>query len=165
MFLSICIACLYQMVAESANKPAQLDEAQLEAQQASVQEIQNLRTSLNQAQTRTTELEAQVDNLQKVPSLLVYFLVFSLPTIHLFKTFVSLFSIYFTINSCPKILYFLTLSWQQSLISGQDRHNYFQIDYKLFTGVKGFYFKCWLMTNIVYDCINLIWLSVLTLLC
>ncbi|KAM9468929.1 nucleoprotein TPR-like isoform 3-T3 [Clarias gariepinus] len=54
-----------KMVAESANKPAQLDEAQLEAQQASVQEIQNLRTSLNQAQTRTTELEAQLDNLQK----------------------------------------------------------------------------------------------------
>lgn len=55
------------MVAESAGKPAQVEEAHMEAQQASAQEIQSLRTSLNQAQSRTTELEAQVDSMQKVP--------------------------------------------------------------------------------------------------
>lgn len=54
------------MVAESAGKPAQADEALKEAQQASVQEIQSLKTSLNQAQSRITELEAQVDSMQKV---------------------------------------------------------------------------------------------------
>ncbi|GAA6102968.1 nucleoprotein TPR isoform X3 [Tachysurus ichikawai] len=54
-----------KMVAESAGKPAQVDEAVMEAQQASVQEIQSLKTSLNQAQSRTTDLEAQVDSMQK----------------------------------------------------------------------------------------------------
>uniref|UniRef100_W5UJA0 Nucleoprotein TPR n=1 Tax=Ictalurus punctatus TaxID=7998 RepID=W5UJA0_ICTPU len=54
-----------KMVAESAGKPAQVEEAHMEAQQASAQEIQSLRTSLNQAQSRTTELEAQVDSMQK----------------------------------------------------------------------------------------------------
>lgn len=72
LLLSLCGALLSQMVAESAGKPAQVEEVQREAQQASVQEIQNLRTSLNQAQSRTTELEAQVDSTQKVPSLSYY---------------------------------------------------------------------------------------------
>ncbi|XP_034166487.2 nucleoprotein TPR isoform X3 [Pangasianodon hypophthalmus] len=54
-----------KMVAESAGKPAQAEEALIEAQQASVQEIQNLRTSLNQAQSRATDLEGQVDSMQK----------------------------------------------------------------------------------------------------
>ncbi|KAK3560903.1 hypothetical protein QTP86_022909 [Hemibagrus guttatus] len=54
-----------KMVAESAGKPAQADEALIEAQRASVQEIQSLRTSLSQAQSRATDLEAQVDSMQK----------------------------------------------------------------------------------------------------
>uniref|UniRef100_A0AAR2LMH3 Nucleoprotein TPR n=1 Tax=Pygocentrus nattereri TaxID=42514 RepID=A0AAR2LMH3_PYGNA len=51
-----------KMVAEAAAKPAQAEEAQQEVQQ----EIQNLKNSLTQAQNRTTELEAQVESLQKV---------------------------------------------------------------------------------------------------
>lgn len=58
------------MAAESAGKPAQAEEALKEAQQASTQEIQSLKSSLNQAQCRTMELEAQVDSMQKVHSLL-----------------------------------------------------------------------------------------------
>uniref|UniRef100_A0A8B9HDM9 Nucleoprotein TPR n=1 Tax=Astyanax mexicanus TaxID=7994 RepID=A0A8B9HDM9_ASTMX len=54
-----------QMVAEAAAKPAQVDEAQQEALQASEKEIQNLKTSLTQAQSKTTELEAQVESQQK----------------------------------------------------------------------------------------------------
>lgn len=65
-----CATSLSQMVAESAGKPAQAEEALKEAQQASMQEIQGLKTSLNQAQSRTTELEAQVDSMQKVIILL-----------------------------------------------------------------------------------------------
>ncbi|KAL7849266.1 hypothetical protein SRHO_G00208890 [Serrasalmus rhombeus] len=51
-----------KMVAEAAAKPAQAEEAQQEVQQ----EIQNLKNSLTQAQNRTTELEAQVESLQKI---------------------------------------------------------------------------------------------------
>uniref|UniRef100_W5KDD5 Nucleoprotein TPR n=1 Tax=Astyanax mexicanus TaxID=7994 RepID=W5KDD5_ASTMX len=54
-----------KMVAEAAAKPAQVDEAQQEALQASEKEIQNLKTSLTQAQSKTTELEAQVESQQK----------------------------------------------------------------------------------------------------
>ncbi|KAI7809880.1 nucleoprotein TPR isoform X2 [Triplophysa rosa] len=50
-----------KMVAEAAAKPAQ----EQEDSQASVQEIQNLKSSLSQAQNRTSELEAQLDNKQK----------------------------------------------------------------------------------------------------
>ncbi|XP_066517838.1 nucleoprotein TPR [Hoplias malabaricus] len=50
-----------KMVAEAAAKPAQTEESQQETQQ----EIQNLKSSLTQAQNKTTELEAQVENLQK----------------------------------------------------------------------------------------------------
>lgn len=57
---------LSQMVAEAAAKPAQAEESQKEAQQEAQQEIQNLKTSLTRAQSRTTELEAQVESLQKV---------------------------------------------------------------------------------------------------
>lgn len=51
------------MVAEAAAKPAQ----EQEDSQASVQEIQNLKNSLSQAQSRTSELETQLENMQKVP--------------------------------------------------------------------------------------------------
>ncbi|TSN03387.1 Nucleoprotein TPR [Bagarius yarrelli] len=54
-----------KMGAESASKPAQADEALGEAQQASVQEVQSLKTSLSQFQSKTTDLEAQVENLRK----------------------------------------------------------------------------------------------------
>uniref|UniRef100_A0A8B9H471 Nucleoprotein TPR n=1 Tax=Astyanax mexicanus TaxID=7994 RepID=A0A8B9H471_ASTMX len=50
---------------DAAAKPAQVDEAQQEALQASEKEIQNLKTSLTQAQSKTTELEAQVESQQK----------------------------------------------------------------------------------------------------
>lgn len=50
-----------KMVAETAAKPAQ----EQEDRQASVQEIQNLKSSLSQAQNRTSELETQLDNIQK----------------------------------------------------------------------------------------------------
>ncbi|KAL1280197.1 hypothetical protein QQF64_014797, partial [Cirrhinus molitorella] len=50
-----------KMVAEAASKPAQ----EQEDRQASVQEIQNLKSSLSQAQTRTSELETQLDSIQK----------------------------------------------------------------------------------------------------
>ncbi|XP_043117020.1 LOW QUALITY PROTEIN: nucleoprotein TPR [Puntigrus tetrazona] len=50
-----------KMVAEAASKPAQ----EQEDRQASVQEIQNLKNSLSQTQNRTSELETQLDNIQK----------------------------------------------------------------------------------------------------
>ncbi len=50
------------MVAEAASKPAQ----EQEDRQASVQEIQNLKSSLSQTQNRTSELETQLDSIQKV---------------------------------------------------------------------------------------------------
>ncbi|XP_035278729.1 nucleoprotein TPR isoform X1 [Anguilla anguilla] len=50
-----------KLVAEAAAKPAQ----EQEAQQASAQEIQALKTSLSQAEARTKDLESQVENLQK----------------------------------------------------------------------------------------------------
>nr|XP_055058370.1 nucleoprotein TPR [Misgurnus anguillicaudatus] len=50
-----------KMVAETAAKPAQ----EQEDRQASLQEIQNLKNSLSQAQNRTSELETQLDNIQK----------------------------------------------------------------------------------------------------
>uniref|UniRef100_A0A672P1G1 Nucleoprotein TPR n=1 Tax=Sinocyclocheilus grahami TaxID=75366 RepID=A0A672P1G1_SINGR len=51
-----------KMVAEAASKPAQ----EQEDRQASVQEIQNLKSSLSQTQNRTSELETQLDSIQKV---------------------------------------------------------------------------------------------------
>nr|XP_009296772.1 nucleoprotein TPR isoform X1 [Danio rerio] len=50
-----------KMVAEAASKPAQ----EQEDRQASVQEIQNLKSSLSQTQNRTSELETQLDCIQK----------------------------------------------------------------------------------------------------
>uniref|UniRef100_A0A4W5PJ12 Nucleoprotein TPR n=1 Tax=Hucho hucho TaxID=62062 RepID=A0A4W5PJ12_9TELE len=51
-----------KMVLEAASTPAQ----EQEAQQASAQELQGLRDSLGQAETRTKDLEGQLDNLNKV---------------------------------------------------------------------------------------------------
>lgn len=51
-----------QMVAETASGPAQAEEAR----QASVQELQGLRDSLNQAEAKTRDQEAQLENLNKV---------------------------------------------------------------------------------------------------
>ncbi|XP_048845940.1 nucleoprotein TPR isoform X2 [Brienomyrus brachyistius] len=51
-----------KMVADAAAKPAE----EAEAQQASAQEIQALRNSLNQAEAKSRELEGQVEGLQKV---------------------------------------------------------------------------------------------------
>eukprot|EP00063_Salmo_salar_P003670 XP_013978505.1 PREDICTED: nucleoprotein TPR-like isoform X5 [Salmo salar] len=51
-----------KMVLEAASTPAQ----EQEAQQASAQELQGLRDSLGQAETRTKDLEGQLDNLKKV---------------------------------------------------------------------------------------------------
>ncbi|XP_016133934.1 nucleoprotein TPR-like [Sinocyclocheilus grahami] len=50
-----------KMVVEAASKPAQ----EHEDHQASVQEIQNLKSSLSQTQNRTSELETQLDSIQK----------------------------------------------------------------------------------------------------
>ncbi|XP_056597198.1 nucleoprotein TPR [Triplophysa dalaica] len=50
-----------KMVAEAAAKPTK----EQEDSQASVQEIQNLKSSLSQAQSRTSELETQLENMQK----------------------------------------------------------------------------------------------------
>ncbi|KAA0719100.1 Nucleoprotein TPR NPC-associated intranuclear protein [Triplophysa tibetana] len=50
-----------KMVAEAATKPPK----EQEDSQASVQEIQNLKSSLSQAQNRTSELETQLENMQK----------------------------------------------------------------------------------------------------
>ncbi|KAK7162888.1 hypothetical protein R3I93_007053 [Phoxinus phoxinus] len=50
-----------KMVAEAASKPVQ----EQEDRQASVQEIQNLKSSLSQAQNRSSELETQLDSIQK----------------------------------------------------------------------------------------------------
>lgn len=50
------------MVAEAAAGPTQVEEAR----QASVQELQSLKDSLNQAETKTRDLEAQLENLNKV---------------------------------------------------------------------------------------------------
>ncbi|TRY56833.1 hypothetical protein DNTS_004104 [Danionella cerebrum] len=50
-----------KMVAEAASKPAQ----EQEVNQASVLEIQNLKTSLSQTQSRSSELETQLDTVQK----------------------------------------------------------------------------------------------------
>ncbi|XP_051554060.1 nucleoprotein TPR-like isoform X2 [Myxocyprinus asiaticus] len=49
-----------KMVAEAAAKPAQQEE-----HLASVQEIENLKSSLSQAQSRTSELETQLDSTHK----------------------------------------------------------------------------------------------------
>ncbi|XP_071005762.1 nucleoprotein TPR-like isoform X5 [Oncorhynchus clarkii lewisi] len=51
-----------KMVSEAASTPAQ----EQEAQQASAQELQGLRDSLGQSETRTRDLEGQLDNLNKV---------------------------------------------------------------------------------------------------
>ncbi|KAI3368578.1 hypothetical protein L3Q82_025589, partial [Scortum barcoo] len=51
-----------KMVAEAAAGPSQ-DE---EARQASVQELQSLKDSLNQAEAKTKELEGQLENINKV---------------------------------------------------------------------------------------------------
>lgn len=50
------------MVAAAASAPVQDQEAQ----QASAQELQNLRDSLNQSEAKTRELESQVETLNKV---------------------------------------------------------------------------------------------------
>uniref|UniRef100_A0A3B1KCG5 Nucleoprotein TPR n=1 Tax=Astyanax mexicanus TaxID=7994 RepID=A0A3B1KCG5_ASTMX len=50
-----------QMVAEAASTPAQDQEAQ----QASAQELQSLRESLSQSETKTRELEAQLETLNR----------------------------------------------------------------------------------------------------
>lgn len=50
------------MVAEAAAGPSQVEEAR----QASVQELQSLRDSLSQAEARNKELEAQLENTNKV---------------------------------------------------------------------------------------------------
>ncbi|XP_031689393.1 nucleoprotein TPR isoform X5 [Oncorhynchus kisutch] len=51
-----------KMVSEAASTPAQ----EQEAQQASAQELQGLKDSLGQSETRTRDLEGQLDNLNKV---------------------------------------------------------------------------------------------------
>ena len=51
-----------QIVAEAAAGPSQDQEAH----QASVQELQGLRDSLAQAETRTRDLEEQLENLNTV---------------------------------------------------------------------------------------------------
>ncbi|KAM9848441.1 translocated promoter region b, nuclear basket protein [Aulostomus maculatus] len=51
-----------KLVAEAAAAPSQEEEAR----QASVQELQSVRDSLNQADTRTKELEGQLENINKV---------------------------------------------------------------------------------------------------
>uniref|UniRef100_A0A7N8Y5C6 Nucleoprotein TPR n=1 Tax=Mastacembelus armatus TaxID=205130 RepID=A0A7N8Y5C6_9TELE len=53
-----------KMVAEAAEGPSQEEEAR----QASVQELQSLKESLNQAEARAKELEGQVENINKVVS-------------------------------------------------------------------------------------------------
>lgn len=50
------------MVLEAAAGPAQVEEAR----QASVQELQTLRDSLNQAEAKTRDLEGQLENLNGV---------------------------------------------------------------------------------------------------
>lgn len=50
------------MVAEAAAGPTQVEEAR----QASVQELQSLKDSLTQAETKTRDLETQLENLNKV---------------------------------------------------------------------------------------------------
>lgn len=51
------------MVAEAATAGPSQDE---EARQASAQELQSLRESLNQAEAKTRELEGQLENVNKV---------------------------------------------------------------------------------------------------
>nr|XP_040040148.1 translocated promoter region b, nuclear basket protein [Gasterosteus aculeatus aculeatus] len=51
-----------KLVAEAAAVPSQEEEAR----QASVQELQSLKDSLNQAETKTRELEGQLENINKV---------------------------------------------------------------------------------------------------
>lgn len=50
------------MVAEAAAGPAQNEEAR----QASLQELQTLKDSLNHAEAKTRDLEGQLENLNKV---------------------------------------------------------------------------------------------------
>lgn len=54
--------CFVQMVAEAAAGPSQIEEAH----QASVQELQVLRDALNQVETKTKELEGQLESVNKV---------------------------------------------------------------------------------------------------
>lgn len=54
--------CFVQMVAEAAAGPSQIEEAH----QASVQELQMLRDALNQVETKTKELEGQLESVNKV---------------------------------------------------------------------------------------------------
>lgn len=60
--LFIYLFCVLQLVADAAAGPSQ-DE---EAHQASAQELQSVKDSLNQAETRTKELEGQLENINKV---------------------------------------------------------------------------------------------------
>lgn len=54
-----------QLVAAAASAPAQDQEAQ----QASAQELQGLKESLNQSENRTRELEGHLENLNRVSAL------------------------------------------------------------------------------------------------
>ncbi len=54
-----------QLVTAAASAPAQDQEAQ----QASAQELQALKESLNQSENRTRELEGHLENLNRVSSL------------------------------------------------------------------------------------------------
>lgn len=63
LFISANVSfCVLQLVAEAAAGPSQ-DE---EAHQASAQELQSVKDSLSQAETRTKELEGQLENTNKV---------------------------------------------------------------------------------------------------
>uniref|UniRef100_A0A8C2E4B5 Nucleoprotein TPR n=1 Tax=Cyprinus carpio TaxID=7962 RepID=A0A8C2E4B5_CYPCA len=57
----------YEELKEQHDKPAQ----EHEDRQASVQEIQNLKSSLSQTQNRTSELETQLDSIQKSNQIIV----------------------------------------------------------------------------------------------
>lgn len=68
-------------MAEAAAKPAQEEVLQAvqqaqqqaqQAQQASAQEIQSLKDSLSQAETKVKDLEGQLENVQEVGILYVY---------------------------------------------------------------------------------------------
>lgn len=53
---------LFQMVAEASTQPL----AEQQEEQVSVQEVQELKDTLSQAEVKTKALEAQVESLQKV---------------------------------------------------------------------------------------------------
>uniref|UniRef100_A0A8C2HDE7 Nucleoprotein TPR n=1 Tax=Cyprinus carpio TaxID=7962 RepID=A0A8C2HDE7_CYPCA len=85
-----------KMVAEAASKPAQ----EHEDRQASVQEIQNLKSSLSQTQNRTSELETQLDKHWDVRSCAVKVLSSQSQTSPLWASLVWL-----TFYNCNKSLH------------------------------------------------------------